>query len=320
MNAIATENLSCGYWNKASLADFFPPSPAASWSTEVLHDLTLSVPRGSLFALLGANGAGKTTLLKVLVNLLRPSKGAATVLGVDSRRLGECELTQIGYVSENQRQPDWMTVRQLLDYCRPFYPTWDLALEAKLLAEFALPTDRPLKALSRGMGMKAVLLASLAYRPKLLVLDEPFSGLDPVVRDDVTQGLLAAVQLCETTAIISSHDIEEVERLADHVALLEAGRLRLAEPTDELLGRFRRIEVDQEGAFGWEKLPAAWLQWQQGAGRITFVDSAYERDATERACRERFPAATVRAHPMTLREIFITLARSDRAATRGVAS
>jgi ABC-2 type transport system ATP-binding protein len=295
MNAIAIENLSCRYGR-----------------TEALRDLSLNVPKGSLFALLGANGAGKTTVLKALVNLLPPSSGRATVLGVDSRQLGERELAQIGYVSENQQQPEWMTVRQLLDYCRPFYPNWDAALETKLLAEFALPLDRKLKALSRGMRMKAVLLSSLAYRPKLLVLDEPFSGLDPVVRDDVTQGLLTAVQLGETTVIISSHDIEEVERLADHVALLEAGRLRFAEPTEELLGRFRRVEIDQEFRGPAGSLPATWLDWQSGAGRASFVDSAFDAALTEQACRARFPEGAVRAHPMTLREIFITLARTGR--------
>lgn len=303
MNAIAIENLSCRYGR-----------------TEALRDLSLNVPKGSLFALLGTNGAGKTTALKALVNLLRPSSGRAIVLGVDSRRLGERELARIGYVSENQQQPEWMTVRQLLDYCRPFYPTWDAALEAKLLAEFDLPADRKLKALSRGMRMKAALLSSLAYRPKLLVLDEPFSGLDPVVRDDVTQGLLAAVQLGETTALISSHDIEEVERVADHVALLEDGRLRFAEPTEHLLGRFRRIEVEAQGVISRETLPGTWFNWQAGPCRATFVDAGYEAAATEQACRERFPAAAVRAHPMTLREIFITLAREDRAQSKGAAA
>lgn len=312
MNAIETHALSCRYWSKASLSDIFRPSTGLSWSNEVLHELNLQVPVGSLFALLGANGAGKTTLLKVLMNMLRPSSGRAVLLGTDSRRLGERELAQIGYVSEGQKLPEWMTVRQLLDYCRPFYPTWDSAFEAKLLAEFQLPTDRPLEHLSRGMRVKAALLSSLAARPRLLVLDEPFSGLDPVIREDVTHGLLTAVQLGETTAIISSHDIEEVERLADHVSLLEEGRLRLAEPTEDLLGRFRRVEVEQEGNFGWAPPPATWLNYEAAAGRVTFIDSAYERATTERACRERFPAATVRAHPMSLREIFITLARVGR--------
>src|SRR5436305_9308590 len=157
---------------------------------DAVHELNLVVPTGSVFALLGPNGAGKTTTLKVLMNLLEPTAGSARVLGVDSRKLGEKERAQIGYVSENQQMPLWMTVQQLLDYCRPFYPTWDRQLEKNLLAQFDLPPERKLSALSRGMAMKASLLSSLAYRPKLLVLDEPFSGLDAVVRDEFIRGLL----------------------------------------------------------------------------------------------------------------------------------
>jgi len=317
MNIIETRHLSQCYWTKASLRDIFPPDATLSWRTEVLHDLTLTVPAGSIFALLGPNGAGKTTLLKVLMNLLRPSGGEAQVLGVDSARLGEAQLARLGYVSENLKLPDWMTVRELLDFCRPFYPTWDRSLEASLLERFALPEERKLSQLSRGMRMKAALLAALAYRPELLLLDEPFSGLDPVTRDDVTQGLLEAVRQGETTVLVSSHDIEEVERLADHVALIEAGRLRLAEPTDSLLGRFRRIEVDSESAWPAGSLPASWLAWQSGAGRTTFIESAYQPETTEGHCRRFFPLGSVQARPLTLREIFITLARSGRNPTQG---
>jgi ABC-2 type transport system ATP-binding protein len=301
MNIIETQNLTYRYWR-----------------TEALRDLTLTVPTGSVFALLGANGAGKTTAIKVLMNLLRPSAGVARVLGVDSSRLGEQELAQIGYVSENQQLPLWMTVRQLLDYCRPFYPTWDTALEKKLLGQFDLPPGRKLKQLSRGMLMKAALLSTLAYRPKLLVLDEPFSGLDPLVRDEFVQGLLETSRLGDWTVLISSHDIEEVERLADHVALLEAGRLRFTETTEALLGRFRRIEVELNQTNATPgALPASWLDWQCVAGRASFVESAYDREATERACRERFPSATVQARPLSLREIFVTLARAGRNQLKG---
>jgi ABC-2 type transport system ATP-binding protein len=303
MNIIETQNLSHRYWR-----------------TEALRDLTLAVPAGSVFALLGANGAGKTTAIKVLMNLLRPSAGVARVLGVDSRRLGEQELAQIGYVSENQQLPLWMTVRQLLDYCRPFYPTWDRALETKLLAQFELPADRKLKQLSRGMLMKAALLSSLAYRPKLLVLDEPFSGLDPLVREEFVHGLLETARLGDWTVFVSSHDIEEVERLADHIALLEAGSLRFTETTEGLLNRFRRIEVATDGLVSAENLPASWLAWRAEAGRASFVESAYDRDATERSCRERFPTGTVQANPMTLREIFIALARAKQTALKGTAA
>ncbi|HEY4246958.1 MAG TPA: ABC transporter ATP-binding protein [Lacunisphaera sp.] len=304
MNIIETRNLTHRYWRN-----------------EAVRDLSLTVPEGSVFALLGSNGAGKSTTIKMLMNLLRPSSGDARVLGVDSRKLGERERALIGYVSENQQLPLWMSVRQLLDYCRPFYPTWDVALEKKLLAQFNLPEEQKLKSLSRGMLMKAALLSSLAYRPKLLVLDEPFSGLDPLVREELVRGLLEISALGEWSVFISSHDIEEVERLADWVGVLETGRLRFAESTDQLLGRFRRIDVslgDESPRLN--DPPLEWLELERKGGLVRFIATNYDRTETECACRERFPDAAVEARPMTLREIFIALARSNRNQTKGVSA
>ena len=278
--------------------------------TEAVHDLSLAVPEGSVFALLGSNGAGKSTTIKLLMNLLTPTGGAARVLGVDSRKLGERELAQIGYVSENQAMPLWMTVRQFLDYCRPFYPTWDRELEKTLLAQFALPGERLLKHLSRGMLMKAALLSSLAYRPKLLVLDEPFSGLDPLVRDEFVRGVLEVSALGEWTVLVSSHDIEEVERLADHVAVLEAGRLRLSEPTEALQARFRRVEVT--GAPDGAEPGSGWMEWERAGALTRFIETNYAGEPTEDGWRLRFGGARVTAQPMTLREIFVVLAKSGR--------
>jgi len=291
------------------------------WRTEAVHEISLAVPEGSVCALLGPNGAGKTTTLKLLMNLLQPTSGVARVLGVDSRRLGERELQQIGYVSENQQQPLWMTVRQLLDYCRPFYSTWDRALETKLLADFDLPPNRKLGQLSRGMLMKAVLLSSLAYRPKLLVLDEPFSGLDPLARHEFISGLIEAARLGDWTVLVSSHDIDDVEKLVDRTIMLDGGRLILQESTDALLARFRRVEVQCEvgAAVANSPLPT-WWEWAREGARVRFVDCAFDAARTEAACRERFPAAEVRALPMTLREIFISLARARRRSAKGAAA
>ncbi len=285
---------------------------------EAVHGLTLAVPQGSVLALLGANGAGKTTTLKLLMNLLAPTAGSARVLGVDSRKLGEREFAQIGYVSENQQLPLWMSVRQFIDYCRPFYPTWDRELEATLLRRFELPADRKLQDLSRGMLMKAALLSSLAYRPKLLVLDEPFSGLDALVRDEFIQGVLEVSALGEWTVVVSSHDIEEVERLADRVAMLDGGRLALEETTEALQARFRRVEVTVAGEsaaeVGGTRWPEAWRE-RGTAGRVVrFVETRFERATTEAACRERWPEARVTAQAMALREIFMVLARQGRKA------
>lgn len=283
--------------------------------TEAVHDLTFAVPAGRVCALLGANGAGKSTTIKMLMNLLRPTAGAARVLGVDTSKLGERQRTEIGYVSENQQLPMWMSVAQLLDYCRPFYPRWDRSLEQSLLTQFSLPTDRKLKHLSRGMLMKAALLTSLAYRPKLLVLDEPFSGLDPLVREEFVHGVLEASAAGEWTVLVSSHDIEEVERLCDHVVLLESGRKRLDEPTEQLQARFRRVELTNAPA---DAAPdGTMVDWQRAGALTRFVATAYAGDVTERSWRERFSGATFAIHPMTLREIFIALAKLTRTGADG---
>ena len=141
--------------------------------TLALQPASLSVPAGSVFALVGHNGAGKTTLIKILMNILEATSGTATVLGQASTTLTGAAFERIGYVSENQDLPLWMTVRQFLDYTSAFYPQWDLG---NLVEHFELPLDRKLKNLSRGMLMKAALASTLAYSPELIVMDEPFSG------------------------------------------------------------------------------------------------------------------------------------------------
>ena len=129
--------------------------------TLAVRNLSLQVPEGSVFAFLGPNGAGKTTVIKMLMNMIRPTSGTARMLGTDSLRLGPAQLARIGYVSENQEMLEWMTVQQLIDYCRPMYPTWDQDLCRQLIRQFELPLNRKLKTFSRGMKVKASLLSSL---------------------------------------------------------------------------------------------------------------------------------------------------------------
>ena len=157
---------------------------------KALDNLDLSINAGGVHALVGPNGAGKTTLIKILMNILRATSGTASVAGIDSSKISGKAFQTIGYVSENQKLPDWMRVGNFLKYLRPFYPTWDTQLEAQLVQQFDLPLDRKLKHLSRGMQMKAALASALAFRPKLIILDEPFSGLDPMVRDELGQALV----------------------------------------------------------------------------------------------------------------------------------
>ena len=278
-----------------------------------VQELTLAIPEGSFFALLGPNGAGKTTLLKLLLNLLRPTGGTSRILGHESSRLTASEFRRIGYVADGQDLPEWMTVEQLTAFCRPLYPTWDQALAARLQTLFDLPGDRPIKRLSRGMRMKAALLSSLSYRPELMVLDEPFGGLDPLVRDEFIQGLLELPgDDRPRTFIVSSHDIDEVERLADDVGFLAGGRLLVHESADSLRGRFRTVEIVGSTIAPPGVRPDGWLEVKQPSENvIQLVHGAYS-PASESEMGAMFPGATVAVRAMTLSEIFLVLARGHR--------
>jgi ABC-2 type transport system ATP-binding protein len=283
--------------------------------TEAVAGLSLEVPEGQVTAFLGPNGAGKSTTIKCLLNLHRPDSGRIEVLGGDSRKLGPAQFTQIGYVSENMELPLWMTVGQFFNYCRPLYPNWDLGFEKQLLTQFDLPTGTKLKDLSRGMRMKAALLSSLAYRPKLVVLDEPFSGLDPLVRDEFIRGLLELTEQEGWTVFVSSHDIEEVQRLADRVAIINRGKLALDETSDSLQARFRAIEVvlpDEVKAP--VNLPSDWLHAEQAGRTLRFTESRFaNEESLAAALRGAIPTATHHeVRPMSLREIFVALARAYR--------
>jgi ABC-2 type transport system ATP-binding protein len=282
--------------------------------TDALRGVDLEVPAGRVTAFLGPNGSGKTTTIKCAMNLLERDAGDIEVLGVDPVKLAPEHWQRIGYVSENQQLPDWLTVPQLLDYVRPMYrKSWDRDFEKKLLAQFDLPMQTTLKSLSRGQRMKAALLSSLAYRPKLVVLDEPFSGLDALVRDEFLTGLLELTETEGWTVWISSHDIEEVERFADRVVVLNAGRVDLEEDVDALQARFREVEVLFEGDAPEIKLPHHCMNLRVAGRTARFVDTHYDAGGSLAMLRERFPTALrFDDRPLSLREIFVALARNYR--------
>lgn len=204
-----------------------------------LHGLNLSVPEGSVFALVGASGAGKTTTIKILLNMIAPTHGRATILGVDSRELPPAVLSRIGYVSESQALPTRLRVRHFFDYLRPCYTTWDSQLERQLRAQLRLPPERRIGELSHGLRLKLALAGALAFRPRLLVLDEPFSGLDALTRDEMIREFLREPR--EMSILISSHELDEVERLVSHVGFLDEGRLLFQGTLDELRHHAREV-------------------------------------------------------------------------------
>lgn len=277
-----------------------------------LSDVSMSVKEGAIYALVGPNGAGKTTAIKVLMNIMAPTSGRAAVLGIDSTKVAGPVFASIGYVSENQQMPDWMSVDAFLVYLRPFYPTWDRQLEETLVKQMQLPRDRKIGKLSRGMRMKVALASSLAYRPKLIVLDEPFGGLDPLVRDELIEGLVE--RAAEATVFLSSHDLAEIENLASHVGYLEDGRLRFSEETSALNDRFREVEVTLEKAPTLpSSLPSNWMRIQNSASVVRFVESRFEAERTKADIRQVFgEVRDVTINPMSLRAIFLSMAKTGR--------
>jgi ABC-2 type transport system ATP-binding protein len=279
---------------------------------DALRGLSFDVPQGSAFAMIGANGAGKTTTIKVLMNILAPTRGSARLLGVDSRKLLVRELALIGYVSENQDMPSRLTVEEYTTYLRPFYPTWDRDLEASISRQLRLPLDRRIGDLSHGMRMKMALMCALPYRPKLLILDEPFSGLDPLVRDEFMEGLLD--QAGEMTILISSHELGEIDGVATHVAFLDEGKVLFQESMSDLTKRFREVHVTLDvEATQPSAVPREWMNMRTIGNVLTFVDTRFNEIGLSERLRSRIEGVReIDSQPMALRSIFTTLARAAR--------
>jgi ABC-2 type transport system ATP-binding protein len=279
---------------------------------EALRDLSLTVPEGSAYALIGANGAGKTTTIKTVMNIIRPTRGTTRILGVESRALGVAQLQRIGYVSENQDLPARMTVAQYLDYLRPFYPQWDRELERSILKELRLPPQRRIGDLSHGMRMKMALTCALPFRPRVLILDEPFSGLDPLVRDEFMERLLQ--QAGDMTILISSHELSQIEGVTTHVGFIDKGRLLFQESMAELSERFRqvRITLDSPSAVP-APAPESWLQPTMAGNVLSFVDCRFTHAHLAEGIATRLKGVkNIDVQPLALREIFTTLARELR--------
>jgi len=279
---------------------------------DALKGVNFRVPEGSAYALIGPNGAGKTTAIKLLMNIIAPSEGTATILGVDSRALGPGQFARIGYVSENQKIPGYMKVAEYLAYLRPFYPSWDIALEGEVLRQLRLPPDRKVANLSHGMRMKMALACALPFRPKLLILDEPFSGLDPLARDELIEGLLG--QAGEMTIFISSQELSEIEAFVSDVGFLDDGKLLFQESIDALNARLRGVRVILDrAAIMPPGAPATWLDIQVAGNVLNFIDTQYDQGRLDARITALVAGVErVEIQPVPLRSMFKSLARATR--------
>jgi ABC-2 type transport system ATP-binding protein len=274
-------------------------------SMEAVRGLNLRVSPGRITGFLGRNGAGKSSTIKILLGMMRPTSGDGTVLGMrfcDAHESVELRR-RVAYVSEDKRLYGYMTVQQIIDFTKSFFPDWRPEVADRLLREYELPRTRKIKALSKGMRTKLALLLALARRPELLILDEPSEGLDPVGIEQLLHALIA--QSAEGTAVFfSSHQISEVERIADQVCMLEQGQLVLDVSLDDMRERYRQIDCIFPSLPEQHEFQLAGVESIRTKGLQLSVLASGNTEAIVERARD-FHASSIQVVPVGLREMFL---------------
>jgi ABC-2 type transport system ATP-binding protein len=273
-----------------------------------LAEVSLSVPRGVVFGLVGENGAGKTTLIKHVLGLLKARSGTVRVFGLDPVREPVSVLSRLGYLSEDRDLPDWLRLHEMIRYLRAFYPTWDDAYAEELRQQFDLDPSARLKTLSQGQRARAGLLAALAFRPELLVLDEPSTGLDPIVRKEILSAIIRTIAQEGRTVLFSSHLLDEVERVSDHVALIDGGQIVLRGSLEEVKSLHHRLTLRFDEPLADPPAVLGSTRWE-GFGREWSTVCSGSIDEI-RARAAGFGAQVVEDQSPSLEDIFVCRAGS----------
>jgi len=273
---------------------------------EALRGLTLAVPAGSICGFLGRTGSGKTTTIKVLLGMAAPTSGRATVFGLaaDSPSASVQIRRRTGFVGDDKGLYDAMTVRGMVRYTASFYPKWSREMEEHYLRRFELPAARGIKTLSRGMRTKLAMLLALCRGADLLVLDEPTTGLDPAATEEVLQALVGHAADHGTTVFFSSHQLADVEQIADHVAIIDRGRIAVAGVLDDLRQNYRRIQLVFDGEAPDYTFQTKGVERVKRSGRVMTVLSSAGIDGVLGEARVLNPLSTDSA-PVTLKDIFL---------------
>lgn len=277
-----------------------------------LTGLDLRVPTGTIFGFLGRNGAGKTTTIKTLMGLLRSDSGTARVFGIpvtDADRSIEIRR-RIGFVTEDKELYPYMTVEQIIRFTRPFFPKWRDDLEKRYLKMFELPPKRKIPDLSKGMRSKLMLLLAISRGAELLILDEPTDGLDPAATEDVLRELVAIAASEGTTMFFSSHQLSEVELIADHIGIIDRGKMIVAGSLDDMKVHYQRLQVVFKETVA---IPARWADGVESVrqeGRVVSILASHNVDAIVEQARS-LPGTAVERFPVTLKEIFLEHVRTN---------
>ena len=268
-----------------------------------VDQVNFAVPRGSVFALLGRNGSGKTTIVRMLLGLLKSTRGSATILNEDCQRISPATRGQIGYVAEGHPLFDSMRVSELEQFQRSFYPAWEGGLFKKVIRQFDLTGRERAGRVSRGQRAGVSLALVLATKPSLLVMDDPAMGLDPVARRTLLEVMILVTRDAGHTIFFTSHQLDDVERVADHIAILDRSVLRVCCPVESLQTRVKRLSLEFAGDTPL-RLEVPGLVESRRYGNEVQLIVANSNDQTDRAVAA-MGAVAVRESPLTLSEIAI---------------
>jgi len=281
-------------------------------AVDALRGLDLAVPAGSIFGFLGRNGAGKTTTLKVLLGMARPTAGQARVFGLDATdaRASVTIRQRAAFVTEDKDLIEYMTVDEIVAFTTSFFPHWDRDLEERYRRRFDLRRDQGVRTLSRGARSKLALTLALCRGADLLLLDEPTSGLDPAAADEVLQAIVSHVAARPLTVLFSSHQLGEVDQIADHVAIIDAGRTVISRPLDDLRAGFCRIQIVFDGDAPAATFHAPGVERIRRNGRVLTLLASAGADAVISEARALEPVS-IDVLPVTLKEIFLDAIRAE---------
>ncbi len=273
----------------------------------ILNGLSLSVPKGSVFGLLGKNGAGKTTLIKLLVGLIKAEAGSISVLGESPWRFSEGVKERFGYVPQREKLYPWLTIRQLINYAGSFYHHWNTILVDELIRQWKLNEGEKIGVLSEGEAQKVAIILALAHEPELLILDEPVASLDPLARREFLKTILHSVADRQCTVFFSTHITSDLERVADRVALINDGAVTFCGELDELKDQVKRVRIMSANVSAEYIKSDGVLACDQTEGGVVLTVKD-EGGMIVREFQQQFGPA-VQVEHLNLEEIFLELSR-----------
>jgi len=274
--------------------------------TLAVDGVDLDVPKGKVVALMGRNGAGKTSIIRMLLGLTPITSGSASVLGLDSHKKHVQIRKSVGYVPENHHMYRWMKISEIAKFTSAFYPKWNSEHCEQLLKKFGLDPSKKISELSRGMVAKVALTLALSHEPELLILDEPTSGLDAVIRKEFLESIVDVVADEGRSVLISSHLLNDVERITDHVALIDHGHIKLTEDMESLKSRMREVKITfPNDAPEKVDIPGV-LSAKQTRREWELVMENFDA-STIGAIEQKLPGVEIEERDMSLEEIFIAL-------------